>query len=60
MQFSDLQRTCHPLGREGLKYKEYSACTSCLQQSYENSKACGVKWLRTEQFNLILKGDFIN
>ncbi len=29
-----------------------------LQKSFVNSKALGAKWLRTYQFNIILKGEF--
>jgi hypothetical protein len=30
---------------------------SCLQKSFVNSKAFGVKRLRTYEFNIILKGE---
>jgi hypothetical protein len=40
--------------------KENSACTPCLQKSFVNSKAFGVKQLRTYKFNIILKGEFKN
>jgi hypothetical protein len=31
---------------------------SCLQKSFVNSKAFGVKQLKTYQFHIILKGEF--
>jgi hypothetical protein len=44
-------------GRKGLKLKEKSACTLCVQTNLENSTAFAVKWLVTYKFNKIIKGE---
>jgi hypothetical protein len=47
-----------PIGRKGKNPEENSVCTPCLQKSFVNSKAFGVKRQKNYKFNIILKGKF--
>jgi hypothetical protein len=54
--FVKIQKMHQPIGRKGLKF--IGVCTPCLQKSFVNSKAFGVKRQKTYKFNIILKGEF--
>jgi hypothetical protein len=42
-------------GRKEVKFNRNSAYTPCLQKSFVNSKAFGVKPLRVSRFKIILR-----
>jgi hypothetical protein len=45
--------------KKGINFKREWCMHSLSSKSFVNSKAFGVKWLRTNKFNIILKGELI-